>query len=234
MIKDISKIMTWHIWKVTYLRRNVTIVCGASYHLLGSQISWDLKIRFWLQVKSYISDWQFSKSQHLARYVSRHNAMAYDIHTYILRVQYSCGIVLVFCFWWEIVFGVTYSTYLVLSVQYSFAVVSVFLLCRELVLKMRTPFDFLWAVSTKKSYWVTLLWSASRCVCFVRPNTLLLCIFSFCIFLLYRTNQQVEVQIRILLKDKYVKLCQNTNTGNHTLISWTMLIGFLYFRETTW
>ncbi len=27
---------------------------------------------------------------------------------------------------------------------------------------------------------------------------------------------------------------QNANTGNHTLIScWTMLIGFLYFRETT-
>ncbi len=26
---------------------------------------------------------------------------------------------------------------------------------------------------------------------------------------------------------------QNANTGNHTLISWTMLIGFHYFRETT-
>ncbi len=25
----------------------------------------------------------------------------------------------------------------------------------------------------------------------------------------------------------------NANTGNHTLISWTMLIRFLYFRETT-
>ncbi len=79
MIKDISKIKTWHIWKVTYLRRNVTIVCGASYHLLGSWISWDSKIRFRLQVESYISNWQFSKSWHLARYVSRHNAMAYDM-----------------------------------------------------------------------------------------------------------------------------------------------------------
>ncbi len=78
MIKDISKIMTWHVWMVTYLRRNVTIVCSASCHLLGSQISWDSKIRFWLQVKSHISDWQFSKSRHLARYVSRHNATAYD------------------------------------------------------------------------------------------------------------------------------------------------------------
>jgi hypothetical protein len=37
-----------------------------------------LKIRFQLQVESYISDWRFSESQHLARYVSRHNAMAYD------------------------------------------------------------------------------------------------------------------------------------------------------------
>ena len=47
--------------------------------------------------------------------------------TYVLTVQYSCGVVLVFWFWWEIVFGVTY----VLSVQYSCAVVLVFLLWRE-------------------------------------------------------------------------------------------------------
>jgi hypothetical protein len=39
--------------------------------------------------------------------------------TYVLRVQYSCGVVLVFWFWREIYFGVTY----VLSVQYSCAVV---------------------------------------------------------------------------------------------------------------
>ncbi len=70
--------MTWHIWMVTYLRRNVTIVCGATYHLLGSRISWDLKIQFWLQVESHISDWQFSKLRHLVRYVFCHNAMAYD------------------------------------------------------------------------------------------------------------------------------------------------------------
>ncbi len=42
--------------------------------------------------------------------------------TYVLRVPYSCGVVLVFWFWREIVFGVIY----VLSVQYSCAVVSVF------------------------------------------------------------------------------------------------------------
>ncbi len=65
--------------------------------------------------------------------------------TYVSRVQYSCGVVLVFWFLREIVFGVTY----VLSVQYSCAVVSVFWLWQEIVLwweiilKMRTPFDFL-------------------------------------------------------------------------------------------
>ncbi len=65
--------------------------------------------------------------------------------TYVSRVQYSCGVMLVFWLWREIVFGVTY----VLSVQYSCAVVSVFwlwweiVLWREIVLKMRTPFDFL-------------------------------------------------------------------------------------------
>ncbi len=132
----------------------------------------------------------------------------------------------------------------VLSVQYTCVVVSVFWLWRkivlrqEIVLKMRTPFDFLWANSTKKSYWVTLLWSTSQCVYFVKPKTLLLCIFLSCIFLLYHTDPQVEVQIRILLKDKYGKSCQNANTGNHTMISCTQflrknLIGFLKFTVTT-
>jgi hypothetical protein len=41
-----------------------------------------------------------------------------------------------------------------------------------------------------------------------RPNTLLLWIFLFCIFLLYHADSQVEVQIRILLQDKYRKSCQ--------------------------
>ena len=44
------------------------------------------------------------------------------ILTYLEYNTVSCGVVLVFWFWWEIVFGVTY----VLSVQYSCAVVSVF------------------------------------------------------------------------------------------------------------
>jgi hypothetical protein len=55
---------------VTYLHRNVTIVCGASYHLLESQISQDLKIRFRFQIKSYISNWQFSILRHLVAIMS--------------------------------------------------------------------------------------------------------------------------------------------------------------------
>ncbi len=60
------------------------------------------------------------------------------LHNYVLRVQYSCGVVLVFWFCWEIVFGVAY----VLSVQYSCAVMSVFWLWWEIVPNMRTPFEF--------------------------------------------------------------------------------------------
>ncbi len=76
------------------------------------------------------------------------------LHTYVLRVQYSCGIVVVFWFWREIVFGVMY----VLSVQYCCDFVFTFLVVAgNSFLKMRTLFDFLQAVSTKKSYWVTLL-----------------------------------------------------------------------------
>ncbi len=47
----------------------------------------------------------------------------------------------------------------------------------------------------------TFLQKNPMCV-FIRPNTLLLCIFLFCIFLLYHTDSHIEVQIRLLLKDK--------------------------------
>jgi hypothetical protein len=73
---------------VTILRRNVPVVCGASYHLLGYQILQDSKIRFQPQVKSYISDWLFSKSWLLASYVSRHKAMAYDSDNATLEKQF--------------------------------------------------------------------------------------------------------------------------------------------------
>jgi hypothetical protein len=66
--------------------------------------------------------------------------------TYISRVQHSCGVVLVFWFWCKIVFVITY----ILSVQYtcavgcvSFLVVAENSVVAEIVLKMRTPFDFL-------------------------------------------------------------------------------------------
>ncbi len=55
-------------------------------------------------------------------------------YTYVLRVQYNCGVVLVFWSWQEIIIDFMY----VFSVQYSCAVVSVFWLWREIVLKMRT------------------------------------------------------------------------------------------------
>jgi hypothetical protein len=46
-----------------------------------------------LQVESYISDWRFSKLQHLASYVSRHNAMAYmtlaPTHEAVRRENYA-------------------------------------------------------------------------------------------------------------------------------------------------
>jgi hypothetical protein len=53
-----------------------------------------------------------------------------------LEYKYSCGVMMVFWFLREIVFGVTY----VLSVQLCYAVVSVFLLWREIDLKKRTRF----------------------------------------------------------------------------------------------
>ncbi len=51
-------------------------------------------------------------------------------------------------------------------------------------------------------------------------------------FLLYRTDPKVEVQIRILLKEAAI-VSKNANTGNHFLISRTQiqrkfLLGFLY------
>jgi hypothetical protein len=58
------------------------------------------------------------------------------LHIYLLRVQYDCGVVLIFWSWRETVIDVTY----VFSVQYSCGVVSVFWLWRKIVLKMRTRF----------------------------------------------------------------------------------------------
>jgi hypothetical protein len=64
---------------LTYPRRNVTMVCGASYHTFGSCIYLqDTKIQF--DFKSILTSaiGNFSELQHLAIYVSRHKDMAYD------------------------------------------------------------------------------------------------------------------------------------------------------------
>jgi hypothetical protein len=88
----------------------------------------------------------------------------------LLRVQYSCGVVLVFWFWREIVFDVTY----VLMVQYICAVVSFFWLWREIVLKMRTRFN-------KKILLGYFIEIQNQCE-YTRSNTLLHCNYLFCIF----------------------------------------------------
>ena len=61
------------------------------YQLIGSRILQDSKIRFRLQVESYISDWLFSKSRLLASYVSRHKAMAYDSQRVSIEGQILSG-----------------------------------------------------------------------------------------------------------------------------------------------
>ena len=109
---------------------------------------------------------------------------------------------LVFWFWREIVFGVTY----VLSVQNSCAVVSVFWLWRGIVLKMRTGFY-------KKILLGYLLWSASRCVYFIRPNTLYSVSFYFVSF--SHTAQIHKLKFKSLLRDKYVKSSKCKHWQSH-------------------
>ncbi len=117
--------------------------------------------------------------------------------TYVLRVQYSCGVVFVFWFWREIVFGVTYYMYLE-YIQYSCAVVSVFWLWWEIILKMRTPFHFVWAVSTKKSYWVTLLWSASQSIfCYCVSLSCIVWIYNLTVMIISQKYGELSVQVEI-------------------------------------
>jgi hypothetical protein len=128
-----------------------------------------------------------------------------------------CAVVSVFWLWREIVLGVTYLPYLLcrcvffwllqeivlgcsdqflvvagnsfrcylLIYHTSCAIVSVFWLRREIV--------FGCTFSKKDFYSVSLIEreSASKCVYFVRSNTLLLCMSLLCIYLLYHTNPRV-------------------------------------------
>ncbi len=84
-----------------------------------------------------------------------------------------------------VVAGNSFRCYL-LTYHTSCAVVSVFWLRREIV--------FGCTVSKKDSYSVSLIEreSTSKCVYFVKSNTLLLCISLLCIYLLYRTDPQTH------------------------------------------
>ncbi len=103
-----------------------------------------------------------------------------------------------------------------------------FWLWREIDLKMRTRFY------KKILLGYFILWSASRCVYFIRPLTLFYSVsFYFvpfsCTAQIHKLKFKSEYYLRINIGSRV----KNANTGNHTLISWTMLIGFIYFKETT-
>ncbi len=79
---------------VTYPRRNVTMVYGASYHIFGSCIYLqDTKIQFNLKSNLTSAIGNFSKLQHLSSCVSCHKAMAYDTcpHKWSCQTWKLCG-----------------------------------------------------------------------------------------------------------------------------------------------
>ncbi len=84
-----------------------------------------------------------------------------------------------------VVAGNSFRCYLLIY-HTSCAILSVFLLRRKIV--------FGCTVSKKDFYSVSLIErnSASKCVYFVRSNTLLLCISLLCIYLLYHTDPQIH------------------------------------------
>ncbi len=67
--------------RITYRETNTLAVCGLEE--LFFQLCCCVSFWFWQEI-------------------------GFGLHTYVLRVQYSCGVVLVFWFWREKVFGVTY------------------------------------------------------------------------------------------------------------------------------
>ncbi len=84
--------------------------------------------------------------------------------------------------WFLVVAGKGFRCYF-LTYHTSCAVVSVFWLRREIV--------FGYSVSKKDSYLVSLIQrqTASKCVYFIRSNTLLLCVSLLSIYLLYQKDQ---------------------------------------------
>ncbi len=99
---------------------------------------------------------------------------------YVSAALFGCtGRFFVFWLWWEKVLGVTSLP----TIHTSCAVVSIFWLRREIV--------FGYSVSKKDSYSVSLIerQTASKCVYFVRSNTLLLFVSLLSIYLLYQKDQ---------------------------------------------
>jgi hypothetical protein len=84
----------------------------------------------------------------------------------------------VFWLWWEIVLGVTSLP----NVPYQ--------LCRCVSFWLRREIVFGYSVSKKDSYLVSLIerQTASKCVYFIRSNTLLLCVSQLSIYLLYQKD----------------------------------------------
>ncbi len=126
----------------------------------------------------------------------------------ILTYHTSCAVVSFILLRWEIVFGCTgrffgcggksFRCYF-LTYHTDCAVVSVFWLRREIV--------FGYSVSKKDFYSVSLIkrQTTSKCVYFVRSNTLLLCVSLLSIYLLYQKDQKFFYQRSV---KEYIKfLC---------------------------
>ncbi len=92
------------------------------------------------------------------------------------------------CTGWFFGCGESFRCYF-LSYHTSCAVVSVFWLRREIV--------FGYSVSKKDSYLVYLIerWTTSKCVYFIRSNTLLLCVSLLPIYLLYQKDQYFFISV---------------------------------------
>jgi hypothetical protein len=131
------------------------------------------------------------------------------LHTYVLRVQYSCGVVLVFWFWREVVFCVTY----VLSVQYSCAVVSDFLVVAGNRSQKENTF-------LHKNLIGILYYDPLADVCISEDLTL----FYFVSFYFVSFSCTVQIHKLKFKSEYYLRInignhVKNANIGNHTLIS---------------
>jgi hypothetical protein len=129
--------------------------------------------------------------------------------TYVLRVQYSCGVVLVFWFWQDRVFGVMY----VLSVQYSCAVVSVFWLWPGNSSQNEDTF-------LPKNLIGLFFYDPLADVCISYDLTLFYSVsFYFVYFSCTAQIHKLKFKSEYYLRINIGNCVKNANTGNHTLIS---------------